>query len=55
MKKIIFYFILIFMLAACGEKTNFQGKYEQQETGETLWTTEEEFIKKLNNFRASKN
>ncbi|MFQ1054735.1 hypothetical protein ACFX2V_06725 [Gilliamella apicola] len=40
MKKIILCFVLFFMLAACGEKTNFQGKYEPQETGERVITLE---------------
>ena len=31
MKKIIFCFVLFFMLAACNEKTNFQGRYVSQE------------------------
>ena len=37
MKKIILCFVLFFMLAACGEKTNFQGKYEEIETKGELW------------------
>ena len=40
MKKIIFCFVLFFMLAACGEKTNFQGKYVPQETALRVITLE---------------